>query len=73
MAISQNITISQIAEHAKVSTATASRVINNPGSVKEETRNRVLQAMKDLNCQIKRGNNKILLASFTDFVNPFYS
>lgn len=72
MAISQNITISQIAEKAGVSTATASRVINQPGTVKEETRNRVHQAMKELNCQIKRSNNKILLASFTDFINPFY-
>ena len=73
MAFSQNITISQIAERAGVSTATASRVINRPGTVKEETRNKVLQAMKDLNCQVKLSNNKILLASFTDFVNPFYS
>lgn len=73
MAISQNITIKQIAEHANVSTATASRVINNPSSVKEETRNRVLKAMKELNCQIKRGSSKMLLASFTDFVNPFYN
>ena len=73
MAISHNATISQIAARANVSTATASRVINNPSAVKEETRNRVLQAMKELNCQIKRGNNKVLLASFTDFVNPFYS
>lgn len=73
MAISQNITINQIAEKAGVSIATASRVINQPRTVKEETRNRVLLAMKELNCQIKRNTNKILLASFTDFVNPFYS
>lgn len=73
MAISENVTISQIAEKAKVSTATASRVINQPGTVKEETRNRVLQAMKELNYQTKRSDHKILLASFSDFVNPFYS
>lgn len=73
MAISEKVTIQQIANKANVSTATASRVLNNPSSVKEETRNRVLQAMKDLNCQLKRGSDKLLLASFTDFVNPFYS
>lgn len=72
MAFSQNITISQIAEKAGVSTATASRAINQPGTVKEGTRNRVHQAMKELNFQVKRSNNKILLASFTDFINPFY-
>lgn len=73
MAISEKITIQQIAQKANVSTATASRALNNPGAVKEETRNRVLQAMKELNCQPKRSNSKLLLASFTDFINPFYS
>ena len=72
MAISKNITIKQIAAKANVSTATASRAINQPGTVKEETRNRVLQAMKELDFQIKRTSNKVILASFTDFVNPFY-
>lgn len=73
MAISNKVTIQQIADKANVSTATASRVLNNPNSVKEETRNRVLQAMKELDCRLKRGSDKLLLASFTDFVNPFYS
>ena len=73
MAISNKVTIQQIADRANVSTATASRVLNNPGSVKEETRNRVLQAMKELGCRLKRGSDKLLLVSFTDFVNPFYS
>lgn len=73
MAIAEKVTVRQIAAKANVSTATASRVLNNPSSVKEETRNRVLQAMKELDCQLKRGSDKLLLASFTDFANPFYS
>lgn len=72
MAISEKVTVRQIADKANVSTATASRVLNNPNSVKEETRNRVLQAMRELDCQLKRGSDKLLLASFTDFSNPFY-
>ena len=56
---------------ANVSTATASRAINQPGSVKPETRNRVLQAMKELNYQVKQNSSKLLLATFPDFTNPF--
>lgn len=73
MALSKNATIRQIADRANVSIATASRAINQPGAVKPETRSRVLRAMKDLGCQINRTDSKILLASFTDFVNPFYN
>lgn len=73
MAISKNVTINQIAQLANVSTATASRVINQPNSVKPETRNKVLKAMKELNYQSKRDENKLILASFTNFVNPFYN
>jgi LacI family sucrose operon transcriptional repressor len=41
-------TIRELAEHAKVSPATVSRVINNSGHVSEETRNRVEQAVGEL-------------------------
>ena len=71
MPISRNVTIHQIAMKANVSTATASRAINQPGSVKPETRNRVLQAMKELNYQVKQNSSKLLLATFPDFTNPF--
>lgn len=73
MALSKNLTISQIAEKANVSIATTSRVINQSGAVKPETRERVLQAMKDLNYQYKgsRNENKFILTSFPDFDNPF--
>ena len=73
MALSKNLTISQIVEKANVSIATASRVINQSGTVKPETRERVLRAMKDLNYQRKGGqsDSKFILTSFPDFDNPF--
>jgi DNA-binding LacI/PurR family transcriptional regulator len=42
-------TLYDVCEKAGFSTATVSRVLNNSGPVKEETRERVLQAMKELN------------------------
>ena len=43
-----NATIYDVAGKADVSLATVSRVLNNPEKVKEETRNRVLKAIKEL-------------------------
>jgi LacI family transcriptional regulator len=43
------VTISDIAKGAKVSHATVSRVLNSSGYVKDETRKRVLEVIKDLN------------------------
>ncbi|MDN4501030.1 LacI family DNA-binding transcriptional regulator [Alteromonadaceae bacterium BrNp21-10] len=42
------VTIKQVSEHAKVSSATVSRVINNADSVKPDTRKLVEKAMRDL-------------------------
>jgi len=44
-----SVTINDIAKEAKVSHATISRVLNNSGYVKDETRERVLKVIKDLN------------------------
>ena len=44
-----SVTINDIAEKAKVSHATVSRVLNNSGYVKDETREKVLRVIKDLN------------------------
>ena len=46
-----SITINEIAEKCGVSTATVSRVLNNSALVREDTRQRVLQAMKSHNYQ----------------------
>ncbi len=42
-------TISDVARRAKVSLATVSRVLNNSGYVKEETKQRILAAIKEMN------------------------
>ncbi len=44
-----SVTISDIAKEAKVSSATVSRVLNNSGYVKEETKQRILDVIKDRN------------------------
>jgi len=46
--MSSKITIYDVARKADVSLATVSRVLNNPGRVKEKTRNRVLEVIKEL-------------------------
>ena len=43
------ITIHDVAKRAQVSLITVSRVVNNKGNVKDETRDRVLQAIAELN------------------------
>ena len=62
--------IKEIARRAGVSSATISRVLNNSGYVKEETRQKVLKAVEEYNYvpsaiarslsiqdQLKRGNH----------------
>lgn len=72
MATIKGVTMQQIADAAEVSTATASRVLNQPQTVKPETRNRVLQAMKKLNYQSRRRGDQVILATFSTLANPFY-
>ena len=45
------VTISDVAKRARVSTATVSYVLNNSSRVSDETRARVLQAIKELGYQ----------------------
>lgn len=47
----QTIRIGDVARHAGVSTMTVSRVMNSPDAVRQETRERVLSAVKSLNYQ----------------------
>ena len=46
--MSSKITIYDVARKADVSLATVSRVLNNPSRVKEKTKNRVLEVIKEL-------------------------
>ncbi len=56
------VTIKDIARHSGVSRTTVSRVINNNGYVKEETREKIESAIRELNyspkCNCKKFNNK---------------
>ncbi len=79
------VTIRDVAKRARVSISTASRALNNSGPVKEETKARVLKAVKEINytpnaiarglVTRKTGNIGFLLpASVKDGTsNPFYS
>ena len=77
MAISKKVTIQQIADEAKVSIATVSRILNRSSNVNPETRQRVMEAMKALEFQSKSldsplamQNNSILVC-FPEMRNPF--
>jgi len=73
-------TIYDIAKEAGVSKSTVSRVVSNQGYVKEETRLKINQAMKDLHYSpnyIARGmrtNKSSTIGLFIpDYSNPFYA
>ena len=72
MAVSKKVTIQQIAALANVSTATASRVLNQPLTVKQDTRERVFWAMRQLDYQPGQRHTPMILATFPTRVNPFY-
>ena len=46
--MAKNVTMQNIADHAQVSIATVSRIMNNPESVRENTRKKVLRSMNEL-------------------------
>ena len=78
MAISKDVTISEIAARADVSIATVSRVINQIGNTKVETKQRVFQAMSELGlnpntyCGAKdTAGSQSILVCLPDFRNPF--
>ena len=66
-------TIQQLAEEAGVSIATASRAINNPESVKEETRQKVVAAAKKLKYRITSKSCRNILVIVSSLWNPFHS
>jgi LacI family transcriptional regulator len=73
-------TIYDVAKLAKVSAMTVSRVINNSPSIKEETRQKVLKAIEELDYIPNRSaqsliskDSKLLSLVITDISNPFYT
>lgn len=76
----KRVTVRDVAERAKVSVTTVSYVLNNRGSIGEETRQRVLKAAKKLGYQqnraaqaMKTGRSNILGLVFPNIVNPFFA
>lgn len=73
--------MNDVARRAGVSIATVSRVLNNSSSVNDETRTRILKAIKDLKYQPSRvakrlrskgGPSNLLGVLIPDIRNPFY-
>ena len=75
----KELTIQEVAEKAGVSIATVSRIINNKGSVKKQTRDHVIEIMEQTNYHPRsvsaladvRSHN--ILVCVPDFCNPFNS
>jgi LacI family repressor for deo operon, udp, cdd, tsx, nupC, and nupG len=73
-------TIKDVATLAAVSIATVSRVLNGNSNVSEETRARVLDAIRKLNYQpnalarnLRRSETRTITAIFPDLANTFFS
>ncbi|MFZ2537941.1 MAG: LacI family DNA-binding transcriptional regulator [Oscillospiraceae bacterium] len=73
-------TIKDVAKMAEVSVATVSRVINNENNVQDDTKNRVVQAVKALNYSpnmlgrnLRRLETKKILVMLNTISNQFYS
>lgn len=70
-------TLTQIAGRAGVSIATVSRILNDTGRVAPATRQKVLQAIRDLEydsaLKCPTPVYRTILALVPDFVNPFYA
>ena len=81
--MSTKVTISQVADLAEVSIATVSRFINNSASVKKQTAQRIMNAIKVLDCplpsdfyslkQSQPGRGHMITISLPSISNPFYS
>ncbi|MFC3886560.1 LacI family DNA-binding transcriptional regulator [Bacillus songklensis] len=74
------VRIKDVAKKANVSTATVSRVLSKPETVKKETTEKVLKAIKELNYQpnalarqLRRLETKTVLVVVPDITNTFFS
>lgn len=73
------VTLREVAEKARVSTATVSRVLNGIGPIKNSTRKRVLQAVADLRYRpnmhaqaLAAGRSRTLGMIVSNLANPFF-
>lgn len=73
-------TIKDVAKHAGVGIGTVSRVINNEGAVGAKTRQKVLDAMNDLNyspnnmaSQLRRNETRIIALLVPIVNHPFFA
>ncbi len=78
--VPKNATIEEVAQLAKVSKATVSRVLNKSNLVGYKTKNKVLHAIDELNYQpnliaryLRKQETKLLGIVLPDISNPFYS
>ena len=75
--MSPKATLSQISQRAGVSIATVSRVLSGKDPVSPGTRQRVLQAIRELEydavLQVPSPGCRTVLAMVPDFYNPFYA
>jgi LacI family transcriptional regulator, repressor for deo operon, udp, cdd, tsx, nupC, and nupG len=72
--------IEDVANLAKVSTATVSRVLSDPSRVKDVTRKKVLKAVEELNYSpnilarfLRKMETKTIIVVVPDISNPFFS
>lgn len=78
--VSQLPNIQDVARHANVSVMTVSRALNNSPLVKESTRQRVLQSMRELNYipnqlanALYRGESRTFSVIVPDIRNPYFT
>ncbi len=75
----KKITYSAIADRSGISIATISRVINNSSNVKDDTRKKVIEAMKSLGYDTSAleantsRTNDLIIFNIPSLDNPFYS
>jgi LacI family repressor for deo operon, udp, cdd, tsx, nupC, and nupG len=77
--MNKKATYEKISEKSQVSIATISRVMNNPFSVKNETRQKVINAMQELGMDCSNIDNRkkidknLIIFNIPSLNNPFYS
>ncbi len=74
------VTLDEVAQHAGVSTATASRALSRPDLVAEKTRNRILSAVKELGYSpnqtarsLRQNATRTLGLIISDILVPFHA